>query len=340
MASKIADALVIGAGIIGASIAWRLAQKGLQVVLVDAGRFAGEASSAGAGMLAPGGEVRERSAFSDLLLEGFARYPAFVGELCRESRMAIDFVRCGAWEYALDAQEFSGLRQLAADQVTLGISSRVDERAMRVIYPDDAIVDPVQVMDALRAACVKVGVGIVEGMRVERVELSGGGVRAGSMRARTAVISAGAWSSGIAMSDGSPLPAAFPVKGHLIGYELPPGTVGPIRRQGHTYILQRSNGFTIAGSTAEQAGFDKSVSAAICAEIRGRAERLYPLLKQFEPVRAWTGLRPGSNEEPVMKRCGDRPVWLAYGHYRNGILAAPAAAEHVAGEITASLEKG
>jgi glycine oxidase len=130
------------------------------------------------------------------------------------------------------------------------------------------------------------------------------------------------------------------MKGHLIGYDLPPGALGPIRRHGDTYVLQRSNGFVVAGSTMEDKGFDSTVDMAIVEDLAERAAALVPELMGLRPVRAWTGLRPQiAAEHPAIGRYGDSRLWLAYGHFRNGILAAPATAERIAAGVISSLEK-
>src|SRR5579872_452307 len=90
---------IIGGGIIGGSIAWRLAQAGLNVEIFDAGVFGGRTSSAGAGMLSPGGEFDQPSVWLDLGISGMRMYPAFVDELRAESGMAIDFQICGCAHY-------------------------------------------------------------------------------------------------------------------------------------------------------------------------------------------------------------------------------------------------
>src|SRR5579864_6880632 len=89
------NVLIVGAGLIGSATAWRLSQAGAQVKLVDSGRFGGETSSAGAGMLAPGGEFEGPSVWFDLAVEGMQMYPAFVDELRAESGMPVDFQHCG-----------------------------------------------------------------------------------------------------------------------------------------------------------------------------------------------------------------------------------------------------
>src|SRR2546422_9167809 len=94
------DIAVIGAGIIGASVAWRLAQAGVRVELIEAGRFGSEASWAGAGMLAPGGEMDRRSLWTDLALQSLTLYRGYVGELEQEGGCAIDYQERGAVEIA------------------------------------------------------------------------------------------------------------------------------------------------------------------------------------------------------------------------------------------------
>src|SRR5271155_5812599 len=100
MATEIA---IVGAGLIGSSIAWSLAQAGARVILVDAGGFGGETSSAGAGMLSPGGEFEKSSAWLDMGIEGMRMYPQFVQELTMETGVPIDFQLCGS-DYFVESE--------------------------------------------------------------------------------------------------------------------------------------------------------------------------------------------------------------------------------------------
>jgi glycine oxidase len=131
------------------------------------------------------------------------------------------------------------------------------------------------------------------------------------------------------------------VRGHLLGYQLEPGSLSAILRQGHTYILQRTNGFTIAGSSMENIGFDRQINPEIVCEIARRAEALLPALRDAaEPV-SWIGFRPRADaHQPQIGRVANSNLWLAYGHFRNGILLAPATARRVATEITSSAGTG
>jgi glycine oxidase len=354
MQDRIPDVAVIGAGIIGTSIAWRLAQAGFRVTLLDAGRVGGEASWAGAGMLAPGGEIEHRSAWADFALESLALYPSFVSELCEESGCTIDYQRRGALELAFTQHEWDLLAARGEQQRKIGIASEpLDAIAVRALAPligpepagalfflDDAVVDPRDVTSALATACRHRGVEIHEGRRVSALRPEGSTVKiateSGPLRAARAVVAAGAWSGGI----DTPLamPPSFPVKGHLLGYRLAPGSLGPIVRHADTYLLQRTSGFTIAGTSVERVGFDRSIDAAVVAEIHRRATAIIPALARAATPEPWIGFRPATEGlEPEIHRAGDSAVWLSYGHYRNGILLAPATARRVSREIIASL---
>jgi len=314
--------LIVGAGLIGSATAWRLAQAGARVTLADAGRFGGETSSAGAGMLSPGGEFDRASVWLDLGIEGLRMYPAFVDELRSETGVPVDFERCGC----LHLVEPEQAHARASFQSASGI--RVDLRAEGLFYPDDAFVDPTDMLRALRRVCQTRNVEIAENHPIPQIESTG---------YDAVVIAAGAWSREIRVTfRGAPvaLPEVKPIKGHLIGFDLSPGALGPMLRRGHTYVLQRSNGFTIAGSTEEDAGFDRSVNAATCQQIHGAAAQLFPALEGATPSKSWIGFRPYSTK-PHIRRVDGTNVWLAYGHFRNGILLAPLTAGRIAAEITA-----
>jgi glycine oxidase len=234
---------VAGGGIIGLTLAWRLAQRGFPVTVFDKGAMGGEASWAGAGMLAPGGEILATSPLADLALEGRRLYPSFVRELEEASGSKIDFEECGALDLAYSAEDWRALEARAARQAALGIRSEALEPA-RVLsicphirtaglegarfYPGDAIVNPREIVSALCSVCPNLDISLLEHRAVENLD---------SLDAFDAVVvAAGAWSSQISSNQISThaLPAAEPVKGHLIGYRQPPRMYGTIIRHGHT----------------------------------------------------------------------------------------------------------
>lgn len=351
--------LVAGGGVIGCSIAWRLAQSAFQVTLLEARRLGAGASTAGAGMLAPGAEISGAGEWSRLALDSLRTYRSFVEELEAESGVSIEHRVCGAVDLAFTQDEWNCLEERAQQQAQIGIhSERLGPSEINEIlaahgppaclaarlYPADAIVNPHHVMQALETSCRNRGVRIIEGQPLLRLRLQASSVLAESagstIQAAAAVLAAGAWSSTIQV-EGAPLPPrAFPIRGHLVGYSAAEMPLRLILRHAHTYILQRANGLTIAGSSEEDAGFRDEVDPSIVADIRRRAEALLPGLAAARNVEAWTGFRPAAEGmQPQIRRWEGGPLWLAYGHYRNGILMAPATAERIVREITSSLER-
>lgn len=301
---------MIGCGLIGSSIAWRLSQAGARVTMLDARRFFGEASWAGAGMLSPHGERFPSGDWRQRAVESLRLYPSFVEELARESGDPIDYAACGAVEI-VDGVEHA--------------------------YADEAIVNPRDLGVALRSVLKERGVRVLPYRPASSIRREGAGWNVDGLRADTLVLAAGAW-SGELMVDGARPPATVPVKGHLLGYQMKPGTLPQIRREGHTYLLQRRDGFTVAGSTEERVGFDAEIDQALVRDLNERAGRLWPALAGRTPDRVWTGLRPATESGDIYVEpwAGDATCWLAYGHFRNGILLAPWTAQQVAAGVLAS----
>ena len=117
--------------------------------------------------------------------------------------------------------------------------------------------------------------------------------------AAAGVLAAGAWSGGIAVWSGDQrveIPETFGVRGHLLGYQLESGSLGPLLRHGHTYVMQRSNGFTIAGSNEERIEFDDHVDPVLSRELHARAAEFWPTLGNHTPTESWIGFRPATED--------------------------------------------
>ena len=256
-------------------------------------------------MLAPGSEFPESSAsvsiWTGLATESMSLYPGYVAELQAESGVPIDFQICGS-------------------------QSRGE-----LLFPQDGLVDPRHVLSALRRVCEQRGVRVHENSPITELD---------SDDQHAVVLAAGAWSSGIALRYQGrviALPESLPIKGHLIAYRQRPGLLGPIRRSGRTYVLQRSSGLVVAGSTEERVGFDRKIDSRICGRLHQRAVRLWPELRGKLFEECWVGFRPATaNGLPAIGRVPGTNVWLAYGHYRNGILLAPVTARKIADEIVSA----
>jgi glycine oxidase len=327
--SQTPDVLIAGAGVIGMSIAWKLAQAGLKAELLDPAGPGKEASWAGAGMLSPGGEVFARSAFSDLLIHSAEIFPVFLHDLDPE----IDYLRTGAWHFASSDSDWDHLQRRACVQRSFGVAAEPDRERRGIWYPNDAYVDPRQLIARLEQACRQQRIVI----RQEPVNV----LDAANLPAARVVIAAGAWSGAIEIRNGPALRPTKPVRGHLISYSMPKGLLPFIVRRDHTYVFQRRSGVVIAGATEEHVDFDRSLSQEAVESIRRNAEALVPELLNQPIADAWCGFRPAMvSGEPAIGRHADTFIWTAYGHYRNGILGAPGTAELVTAQIIASLEKG
>jgi glycine oxidase len=354
------DIIIAGGGVIGASIAWRLARNNLRVLLLDAATIGGEASSAAAGMLAPGGEYLQPSPLLEFAVSSLAKYDNFVEALQSDGGQPIELRHTSALQIAVSDAELESLALRAASQRAGGIPSAVlsapevrdlipairDDIVGAIHYTNEATVDPAGLMKALHSACLARGVSIEEEARVTSAATSAEGVRIAlgdrTINAPFAVIAAGAWSDAIKVTvNAQPygLPRSFPIKGHLLGYRLPAGSLAATIRHGHTYVLQRADGFTVAGSSTEDIGFDRSIDSHVVSEIAARAGDLLPPLRQLKPESVWTGFRPATDTEgPHIGRVLSSRLWLAYGHYRNGILLAPATCDRICQEISAVMD--
>ena len=203
-----------------------------------------------------------------------------------------------------------------------------------LFYPGDGVVSPRDLMKALRKACGVEHVEIRENNSVEQVRVSGGSAVIGGEQFSQAVIAAGAWSGSLQVEGAEPLPATEPVRGHVLGFDLQLGACPTIIRRGHTYVFQRGSGLVVAGASMEQVGFDRTVDRAVVSELCRNVTRIMPLLGRLEPLDVWIGFRPRSSHIQL-GRWRQTPLFLAYGHYRNGILLAPATARLLCDEILA-----
>jgi glycine/D-amino acid oxidase-like deaminating enzyme len=246
------------------------------------------------------------------------------GQAAREASWA------GAGMLAPDAETFPDAQweRLARDALTIypgWVDMLRRESGLSIdfhAYPGDATVDPRDVCRALRS-----NLRIEEGVEVSKLD---------SAVARSIVVAAGAWSGQI-----EGLPPTLPVKGWLLAYDMPPGSLNGILRRGHTYILQRSTGLTIVGSTEQRIGFDRSADPDAIQDLKRRGADLWPELAGRRPSDAWCGFRPATpSGVPEHGRLPGTNVWLAYGHFRNGILLAPVVAKQIAGEVITSLRTG
>jgi glycine oxidase len=332
-------AAVIGGGIIGLSIARRLRAEGWTVTLYDRSRAGKEASSAAGGMIAPRVEFTAGSALLEMGLASRALYPAFVREIEEETGHRADLRLDGILKPLLETEQDAPIPEgatLVTGHDLRALEPELDPRfPAGLLFAGNGSVDNRALVEALIASCRRRGVEIVEGAAVEEVLVERGrvtGVRttAGAAAADIAVNCAGAWAEGIRVPGAGV--TVRPVKGQML---LLDAGKGPVPRRtiarGHAYLVPRSDGRVVVGTTVEEKGFDKAVEAAAVAGLIWGAIEICPALGAARFVEAWAGLRPrGAGDEPRIGPAGPEGYFLAVGHYRNGILLAPWTAEVLA----------
>jgi glycine oxidase len=349
-----ADAIVIGGGIIGCSIAFRLAQARLKVMVLDRGKPGAEASSAAAGMLAPQGERVEPPAFSELCLASRDLYRRFVAEIEETSGRAVGYRQDGSLLVALDdeqAEELRGLRRaqrgrglrlelLEPGEVHRRVRGLAPGLRLGLFVPGDHWVDNEALVQALVESCRRLGVKFQGGQAATRLIVKGGrveGVPAGADSSRqrragynysaaTFVLAAGCWSQELVAPFGINL-AMQPCRGQMLEFDTPE-QLPLVVRAGHHYLVPRRKRRILVGTTAEYAGFQKAVTGGGLRSILEGVGRLAPLVSQLRFRRAWAGLRPDTADHlPILGYGELENLVFATGHFRNGILLAPITAQ-------------
>jgi len=348
------DVAVVGGGVIGLACAWRLAQGGAEVAVLERGEPGGGASRVAAGMLAPIGELAfGEPELLELNLAAARIYPEFVAELEAATGQSTGYERLGALHVALDRDEAAQLRRVHDLQRSLELEAEwLATRQCRELEPGlapsfhggvlaagEAAIDPRALTRVLVAACegegveVRTGTEVVDGI-FEGERLTG--VRTAfdeEIAAETVVLAGGAWSGAMTWLPEEARPAVRPVKGQVVELRTRDGAPAArhILASERVYLVPRADGRLVAGATVEEMGFDTAVTAGGVHELLREAYRLLPEVAEMELVDAVAGLRPGtpSNLPHVGPGAIDGLV-LATGHYRNGILLAPLAAQTVA----------
>lgn len=346
------DAVIVGAGVIGLSIAWRAAQAGLRVTLVD-DRPGRGASWAAAGMLAPVTEVHYgEEALLELNLASAARYADFAAELTELTGRDTGYRRCGTLVVARDTDEAAVLDELHRFQTKLGLdATRLGSRDARVLEPalaprtrgailveGDHQVDNRALVEALRAAVERDGVALhrgratevrTRGERVTGVSLSDGT----RLDAPRVVLAAGIDAGAIPGVPDRAVPAVRPVKGQLLHLRPRGGQPALVQRTIRgldVYVVTRADGRTVVGATVEEAGRDLTVTAGGVHRLLRDAWELLPGIDEYELTETVVGLRPGSPDNaPLLGPTELDGLILATGHYRNGILLTPVTADAI-----------
>jgi glycine oxidase len=355
------DAIIIGGGVIGCAIAWRLGQAGLRAVVLERGEVGREASWAAGGMLAPLSEADDEDDFFHLALASRALYPDFASELKVAGGVDIEYRTEGTLYLALTGedeeeldrrwqwQHASGMNviRLNADLVRKLEPFVTENLCWALKFPDDHQVNNRQLMVALSNAARSGGVEILTQTETTRLvtedqagkkRVTGVQTSRGEFKSGCVIIAAGSWSSLLSFDDGSTIEyfKVEPVRGQMLAVEMPSPAVSHIIYSRRGYLVPRAphgtwKGYLIAGSTTEKVGWDKRVTAGGMASIIAGVTEMMPCVSGLAITETWAGLRPRTADDlPIL---GADPfvegLIYATGHYRNGILLTPITAQAI-----------
>ena len=334
------EILVVGGGVIGCAIARELAGAGCKVVLLEKDRVAAEASSAAAGILCSQLEAETPSPLVGLGIESLRGYAGFVEALRAETGIDPELDRGGILMLDMTREDAAASDRLLAWQGPAGMPvEKLTSREIAglepglgaslqsgLLFPNGGRVDPAILTRALAAAARARGVEIREGCPIASLTRQGeriSGVRLEDgerIAAERVILAAGAWSARL-------LPEVkvevFPVRGQMLLLDAHRPPRRHILVTPRVYLAYRRDGTVLVGSTQEKVGFRKAVTPKAMLRLLASALVLDPLLEEAELAGSWSGLRPGTTDELPLIGPAAEGLWVATGHYRNGILLAP-----------------
>jgi glycine oxidase len=335
--------VVIGAGVAGLSIGWRLALGGAEVVVLERAQPGRAATWAAGGMIAAAAEhADQQTPDAQFAARAAALWPAFAQEIEERSGRRVFYRRDGSLIAAPTRARLDELATRAGGNTSLldaadarRLEPLLSEHIVGALFAtEDAQVDNRALGLALAHALVNAGGTLQTNEAVVRLEMTSGGIHG----ARTPfalhqgdayVLAAGAWSGEIEGLPREVSPPVVPVKGEMIAFRPTHGAVLPTRLLwGHdVYVIPRHDRLLI-GATAAREGFDTALTDGAADWLAARATALLPELSKWEIVEHWAGLRPGSPDDlPIVGESMLSGLFIASGQYRNGILLAPAIAD-------------
>ncbi len=344
---------IIGGGVCGLGIGWRLAQAGREVAVIDRGQAGMGASWAAAGMLAPQVEAEpSEEPLLALTLASRDLWVEFAAEVEAASNIDVGYRREGTLVVALDRDDVERLRHRYDYQISLGLelewitgaeARRREPHLARgvgaaVFSALDHQVDNRQLSAALREAYLRAG-GVLREHTMVR-EITHDGVRVTGLRledetleADTVIVAAGPWSRDIPGLPEELKPPVRPLKGQMLAVQMPPSAPlldhvvwGP-----DVYLVPRGDGRLLIGATVEEMGFDSSLTAGGMMDLLRDAWELLPGIYDLPLVESWVGFRPASRDDaPILGATSMAGLVMATGHHRNGILLAPITARTIA----------
>ncbi|RCW73079.1 glycine oxidase ThiO [Saliterribacillus persicus] len=340
---EIYDQIVIGGGVIGSSIAYQLAKRGHKVLVVERKFVGSEASSAAAGMLGAQAEFKEESPLFQLALESRRLFPDLADELFEHSGIDIQLMHNGMFKLARSNERYQQLEQLAAFQSGVGEKASIistdtllkkeqnvtSDIAGAMYLPNESQVSAKHLTNAFIKSAIKFGAKVkeecsVENLVIENDQVVGVTTPKGKFYADKVVVATGAWSNSFSRYSDTDL-HFYPVKGECLAVRPKSALINATIYDDSCYMVPKKDGRIIIGATSLPHQYNKSVSMEGMHQLMKSAMRIIPQLKEAKIEDVWAGIRPQTRDQlpylgPISSVSG---LFIAAGHYRNGILLSP-----------------
>ncbi len=341
--------IIIGGGVIGMLTAREFQRAGISVTLLEKGQTGRESSWAGGGIISPLYPWRYAPAVTQLACWGQEHYQNLCETLTKDTGIDPEWTQNGLLvlspsqnddnimipEESSQAKNWGrefGIQLESVNQSRLGeLEPELSTPPHHGFWlPKVAQVRNPRLVKALRKDLEQRGVRVIESCEVKQLNfnqkrISSLATTQGNFSADKVIICAGAWSGDLAADLTTP-PEVNPIKGQMILFRTPPGTISRITLSGNRYIIPRRDGRVLFGSTLEHQDYDKKTTREAYDELYSNATRMLPVLRKFPVEHHWAGLRPGS--PAGIPYIGPHPeiegLWFNTGHFRNGVVLAPA----------------
>ncbi|SJM91280.1 conserved hypothetical protein [Crenothrix polyspora] len=344
--TTIPDITIIGGGVIGLLTAREFINAGATVTVLEKNLIGQESSWAGGGILLPLYPWRQHDAISRLVIQSLELYPELAHQLAEFTPINPEWRSCGLL-ITKNPDESTATRWCTANAIPVEtanpiIYSELNTTVDRPLWlPTIGQIRNPRFLKSLKLDLLNKGVILREhcniaGVATERNRITNIDTSTGKISVNQLIIAAGAWSQQvygqlfpqfIGIS-----PKVAPIRGQMLLYQAEPDTLAHIILDGDHYLIPRYDGKIVVGSTVENQGFDKSTTAVAKEQLQHFAVNLLPSLKKFPLIQHWAGLRPGTHDG--VPYIGKHPIIsnlsINAGHFRNGLVMAPASAQLMA----------
>jgi len=312
------DALIVGGGIIGMLSARNLHNKGLKVAVVDKGKLGGEATWAAGGILSALNPWQASTAAHSLLNEGISKFAELANELQQETNIDAELVQSGM--LVLDGEE----KQQVSDQELLAKEPNLANSFNQALYlPHIQQIRPPRLINALYESLKSRGIAIFENtsvtdLLVNNNNISGVATSSQNFHSEKVILCSGAWTNKFLQQNIN----IEPVRGQMLLYKPSKKLISHIILKQKSYLLPRQDGHILCGSTVEHVGFNNKVTQQGRKSLQNIAHELVPALENYQPIKQWSALRPGTGRDVpyICKHPDINGLYLNSGHYRYGII--------------------